>query len=367
MNKSGERKCFLLMILMPVFILISCPSPTDYEIPVRNVILIIGDGMGEEQVKAAGYYLSGAPGSLSFESFPYRTEMTTHSASSSVTDSAAAATAMATGRKVNNGVLSLELPGSGESLMTLLEIARDEGKSTGLVSTTSMTHATPAAFGAHAASRDFKDSIAEDYLGSSRPNVLFGGGGNGMTVREAEAAGYLVCETLEELSVLDSDAGAYFSGQFGVDHLPYQYDGAGNLPELSDMALRALDILEEDPDGFFLMIEAGRIDHAGHSNDLVRNIFEVLELSDTVEQVLDWADGQEDTLIIVTADHETGGLSVLGGNGAGVLPTVSWSTTGHTGVNVPVYLWGYGAEQLSLTVRDNTDIFSGIAEESRGL
>jgi hypothetical protein len=135
--------------------------------------------MGFEQVKAAGMYAHGAPGTLPFEAFPHRAEMTTHSADSPVTDSAAAATALATGRKVDNGVVSLARPGGGGELRTLLEHFGDRGLGTGLVTTADVTHATPAAFGAHRPTRNDLSGIFADYMSVTRPNVLFGGAGDG--------------------------------------------------------------------------------------------------------------------------------------------------------------------------------------------
>ncbi len=326
---------------------------------LKNVIFCIGDGMGFEKVKAAGMYAHGETGTLSFEEFPYRAEMTTHSADSSMTDSAAAATAMATGFKVNNGVLSTALPGDGRELYTLLEHFRDQGKSTGLVSTTFITHATPAAFGAHNRARGNLDEIAEDYLNRTRPNVLLGGGGNGMSIAAAEAANYAVVTDRQGLLTLETKNVSQVSGQFGDTNLPYEYDGLGDLPHLSEMVKTALHILARDPLGFFLMIEGGRIDHAGHSNDIERNVCETIEFANTLRVVMDWSEGRDDTLIIVTADHETGGLQVLENNGAGKFPTVSWSTGGHTSTNVPIYGWGQNAERIG-GLMDNTDLFGVV-------
>ena len=324
-----------------------------------NVIFCIGDGMGFEKVKAASMYAHGKTGTLSFEAFPYQGEVTTHSADSLITDSAAAATAMATGSKVNNGVISTALPGDGKELYTLLEYFKDQGKSTGLVSTTFITHATPAAFGAHEPKRGNLAEIAEDYLNQTRPNVLLGGGGNGIAEAEAEAAGYTVVTNRDELLSLEAEKIERVSGQFGDTNLPYELDGLGDLPHLSEMTATALKILTKNPTGFFLMIEGGRIDHAGHSNDIERNVYETLEFSRTVQVAFDWAKGREDTLIIVTADHETGGLKVLENNGMGIFPTVSWSTGGHTTTNIPVYGWGANAACLS-GVMDNTDFFNVV-------
>ena len=325
----------------------------------KNVIFCIGDGMGFEKVKAAGMYAHGEPGTLPFEAFPYQGEVTTHSADSSMTDSAAAATALATGFKVNNGVLSTALPGDGRELYTLLEFFRDQGKSTGLVSTTFLTHATPAAFGAHNLSRSNLKEIADNYLNYTRPNVLFGGGGNGMSTKAAEAANYTLVTDRHSLLTLDMKNLSHVSGQFGDTNLPYEYDGLGDLPHLSEMAAAALDVLAQNRAGFFLMIEGGRIDHAGHSNDIERNVCETIEFSNTLRVVMDWSRARNDTLVIVTADHETGGLQVLENNGAGNFPTVSWSTEGHTSTNVPVYGWGPNSERI-YGVMDNTDLFNVV-------
>ena len=329
---------------------------------LRNVIFCIGDGMGFEKVKAAGLYANGEAGTLSFEVFPYQGEVTTHSANSSMTDSAAAATALATGFKVNNGVLSTALPGDGRKLYTLLEHFRDEGKSTGLVSTTFITHATPAAFGAHNPERGNLAEIADDYLSYARPNVLFGGGGNGMSIAAAEAANYTVVTDRRGLLTLDTENLTRISGQFGDTNLPYEYDGVGDLPHLSEMTASALDILARNPIGFFLMIEGGRIDHAGHSNDIERNVCETIEFSNAVRVVMKWSEGRNDTLILVTADHETGGLKVLESNGLGNVPTVTWSTGGHTETNVPVYGWGPHAGRIA-GVMDNTDVYNLVHNE----
>jgi alkaline phosphatase len=320
----------------------------------KNVIFLIGDGMGFEEVKAANYYGGGL---LSFEDLPYQAQATTYSADNAVTDSAASGTAMATGHKVNNGVISVATPGDGGELGTALEFYRDLGKSTGLVTTTYMTHATPAAFGAHESSRYNTSEIAADYLGQTKPNVLLGGGANGMSTSAATSAGYTVVTDRTALFALDTEATTYLSGQFGTNHLPYEYDGDyTNVPHLEEMTDKALAVLDNDPDGFFLMVEGGRTDHAGHANQLERNIYETLEFSQAVQVALDWAAGRSDTLILVTADHETGGLSVLQDNGAGAWPTVTWSTGGHTAANVPVYAWGMNANLVSGTM-DNTDLF----------
>ena len=224
-----------------------------------------------------------------------------------------------------------------------------------------MTHATPAAFGAHETSRNNTGAFAADYLQQTMPNLLLGGGGYEMSATEAANAGYTVVTDYTGLMGMDPGTETMVSGQFGSGHLPWEYDyfmghnsAYDTLPHLSEMTSVAIDILDNNPDGFFLMIEGGRIDHAGHENRIDRNIFETKEFENTVQTVYNWAQGHSDTLILVTADHETGGLTVLRNNGKGNIPDISWSTTGHTGSNIPAYAWGVNADMVS-AVMDNTD------------
>ena len=319
----------------------------------KNVIIAIGDGMGPEQIKAGNYYNGGF---LSFETLPYQGWQTTYSANSAITESAASATSMATGVKVDNYTISTAYPGDGSDLPTVLEYYRDRGRSTGLVTTTFMTEFTPGAFGAHTQYRVNLFDIADDYLYDTRPNVLFGGGGQGLYPWNAGAAGYTVVTDAAEMFALDADTETYVSGQFGNSHMPMELDGVGDLPHLSEMTAVALDILDKDPDGFFLMMEGGRIDHGGHLNSIEYNVTETQEFSNSVQVVLDWAADRTDTLVIVTADHETGDLTVDADNGAGNYPSVTWGSDDHTGIDMPIYAWGLNARNVTGTI-DNTDIY----------
>ena len=247
-------------------------------------------------------------------------------------------------------------PGDGEPLETVLEYFQKKGKKVGLVTTTHLTHATPASFGAHEASRANYAQIAADYLTSSRPNVLLGGGGAGLTVTGAVVVGYTVVSNRAEMLQATADGPGMLCGQFGIGHMPYEHDGVGALPHLHEMTSCALKLLEDAPEGFFLMVEGGRIDHAAHVNDIAKCVRETVAFDKAVGVAASWAKGRSDTLMIVTADHETGGLTMLAGNGAGIEPAVSWSTVGHTGTNVGVYAWGPGSESVSGTI-DNTDIY----------
>lgn len=331
--------------------------------PARNVILCIGDGMGPAQVEVGHCFAGGA---LSFETMPYRATMTTGAANAPVTDSAAAGTAMATGRKANNGVISQALPGDGSARRTILEhLQFREGRRTGLVTTSYLTDATPAVFAAHEALRSSWSAIAEDYLTASQPDVLLGGGGNGLSPAAAEDAGYAVATNRAELLALASNGAERVAGLFGAGSMPYAWDGLGELPTLEVMTEVALGALAGATNGFFLMVEGGLIDHACHLNDLNRCIAEVLAFSRTVAVITNWAAGRSDTLVVVTADHETGGLQVLQDMGAGTNPVVSWSTGGHTATPVYVYAWGTGAE-LATNVNDNTGIFDTLVAAGLG-
>jgi alkaline phosphatase len=325
---------------------------------LKNVILMIGDGMGFGHVQAAQNY---AGHSLSFQSFPYQGELTTADASGGVPDSAAAGTAMATGRKVNSGVISQAYPGNGSDLLTSLEFHKALGRATGLVSTGFMTDATPAAFGAHEPSRGNTSQIATDYMTGSHPNVLLGGGANGMSFSAALAGGYTVIPNQpnqpRDLASVNAAATTFLCGQFGGGNSPYEYDGVGSFPHLSEMTVKALDILDNNTSGFFLMVESANIDHASHSSDLGRCVPEVLEFANAVQTVVNWSAGRDDTLIVVTADHNTGGLKVTKDNGPGVLPTVTWTSAGsHSLANVPIYATGTNAS-LVRGILDNTRVF----------
>lgn len=337
------------------------PTCLDPDYPgLKNVILFIGDGMGPSQAAAGGIYRNGSPGTLAFEFFPVQGTMTTHSADNPITDSAASSTAMATGAKVRNGVISMQLPGDGRPLKTMLEMFSEAGKAVGLVTNTSITHATPAGFGAHAESRWDTASIGLQYLNASRPNVLLGGG-SGLSVETIQAAGYSVVTTAAALETVDPFNVERLFGRFGTSLMPYEADGLGRYPHLSEMAVKAVDILSTHPDGYFLMTEGGLIDYAGHSNNIEKLVLEVIEFEHTIVQTLGHI-SLDDTLVIVTADHETGGLSIVENNGQMNLPTVQWSSSDHTATHVPVYVIGLGADRFQEAfdtkgVIDNTDIF----------
>jgi alkaline phosphatase len=381
-----RKSCLIILIVL--LVLFVQPSWAG----IKSVILMIGDGMGFEQVKAASLYAYGDVNSLPFEKY-YRGEMMTHSENSYLdkihaTDSAAAGTAMATGQKVNNNVISQK---SGKPIKTILEHLQEQGKATGLVTTVPITHATPAVFAAHTRHRNRYGDIANDYLNQTRPNILFGAyyeNGKGMTEEKAKQADYMVVKTRQELQDIvcsveqEPNTEIFVAGLFSPDGMPWEYDyyypsknplshvcendtpSYDTVPHLSEMTAAALNILDNDPNGFFLMVEGGTIDWAGHDNIIEDNIFETLEFTRAFQVVLDWAGDRDDTLIIVTADHECGGLKVIKNRRKGLMPVVFWASKDHTGLNVPIYAKGPGAEEF-VGVIDNTDIFTIIMKLTR--
>jgi alkaline phosphatase len=384
-QKEDSMKHFSCLLSTVFCILVIMCQASSAEI--KNVIILIGDGMGFEEVRAASMYAYGQEGMLTFERF-YRGEVRTNSADSYLTrnhatDSAAAATAMATGHKVNNGVISEE---ANEPLKTLLEYSKDRGQATGLITTVFLTDATPAGFGAHAGTRNNGADIAEDYIKNSRPNILFGAYYNnntGMPDNMVRLAGYNIVKTRQQMLNAIAEAGRNSGKDFHIaglftpgQDMPFEYDyyrqsrmlfpyegmnllSYDVIPHLSEMTSAALNILDNNKDGFFLMVECGGIDHADHANVLERSVYAVLEFEQACVNVFNWMWDRDDTLVVVTADHETGGLKIIKNNGRGYMPDVFWGGTDHSGINVPIYATGQGAEEF-VGVIDDTDIFKTI-------
>lgn len=384
MNKSSKISILVVTILL---ILLQNVSSAE----VKNVIVLICDGMGFEQVRAASMYGYGQEGQLCFEQY-YRGEMTTHSANSHldrlhVTCSAAAASALATGQKVNNRVVNYDV--NDEPIKPMMKYQQEFGRATGIVTTSFVTDVTIAGFCAHCENRDASDAseiVAEEYLTQSRLNLLFGAyqaDGSGMTPRKARLGGYQVARTRQSMLDMtksignESVEGLRLMGLFAAaEEMPYEFDynrqkgvlqsfegmdlllNYDLIPHLSEMAATAINILEDDPDGFFLMIE-GVVDHAGHDNIIEHSVGEMLEFEATCQVVFDWVKDRDDTLVLIISDHETGGLRVIRNKGRGFMPEIFWGSTQHTGINVPVYATGQGAEEFEGVI-DNTDIFKII-------
>lgn len=459
MHKKLIAVVMVALLLTAGLVASGCPLPAAdvEEHSAENVILLIGDGMSFSTVTATRVYKVGPDGNLAMDTLDHHGWISTHSLNSLVTDSAAAGTAIATGLKTNSGMVGM-LP-DGTELESILDIARDMGKSTGMVTTARITHATPAAFGASSESRGNWNDIATDYILESRPDILLGGGlrywlddqaaeyprfvtnpaedsrrvvdrlvKQGLTEGEAKAddgllddaaqQGYTVIHTSQELAGLEMTVlfreGKKLLGLFALSHMAYEYereDKAAHEPHLATMTKASLDYLSQDQDGFFLMVEAARIDHAQHGNKLVEMIYDTVAFDEAVRVALDFQRKNPNTLVIVTSDHDCGGLAVevarlgdippalrdialelavargaredilfldidlvidfaRGGEMMTALELLDthvkrllyrdgvWTSGSHTAVDVPVMATGPGAEMLSGQGRmDNTDVF----------
>ena len=330
----------------------------------KNIILLIGDGMGSEQLKAGSFYKTGSDNNLFIQSLPQKDFIKNAPLFTAITDSAAAASAIATGVQSQNYAISYNRETSQE-VPTILEHYKSLGKMTGIVTTTRSAHATPAAFAAHEYTRNSYNAISNDYFTLTRPNVIFGGFKNSeeYTRVQAEAAGYVVAEDKVELSAVD-DSELHVYGHFGDGggHLKYINQGRdADTPGLLEMTQKALDLLEKDDDGYFLVIEGGRIDHAGHANNINNLVHEMIEFDDVVKYVHDRTSTDNETIVVVTADHETGGLTVTS-NGANNIPSASWTTGGHTSQDIPMYMWGPNTEDYNI-IDFNHDIFHYLIDK----
>ncbi len=350
---------FLIIIVSSV-LLVSCystkASTQKADAEVKNVILMIGDGMGLADVYTA-MTVSGNP--LNIERCPVIGLQKTFSEDSYITDSGAAGTALATGTKTNNGAIGMDP--EGNHVKSILVIAEEYGLSTGLVSTSSLTHATPASFIAHQSSRNNYEGIAYDFL-STDIDVFIGGGYDNFAKRRdklnlidsLKVRGYEVDTSMN--SVLASRS-LKIAGLTAPMHNPYRLKGRGDmLPAASG---KAIEVLSKNPDGFFLMIEGSQIDWAGHANTADTLVDETIDFDEAVGVALDFAKKDGHTLVIVTSDHETGGVTITGGDRQNHTVSLNFSTTDHTAVMVPVYAYGPGAESF-MGIYDNTEIFKKI-------
>lgn len=318
----------------------------------RNVVILIGDGMGFGHLLAARAALAGMNGRLSMERLPVTGWLATYPWGRLVTDSAAAGTALATGHKTVNYRVG-ETP-EGEPVKSLAEAARDAGKAVGLVTDSYLWDATPAAFAAHVTSRGDHAGVAaqmaaggfEVLLGEEDPGLSDDDEG-GAIPESFSRRGYQVVRRPEALS---SSAGGKVLGLFDADAI----DDPGRAPELAELAAFALDRLAGDADGFVLMVETEETDTGAHAHDFGRVVRGMAALDRAVEVAVDFARRDRQTLVVVTADHETGGLSLLRGVEGGRL-RIRWATGGHTGNPVPLLAYGPGAEDLG-GVRDNTEV-----------
>lgn len=406
---------------------------------VMNVILMISDGWGYNQILATDYYMDGKAGTHRYERFPTKVAMSTYSFGKlkdtsddsdgiyspdlwdefdlfkyNPTDSASAGTAMSTGTKTYDNAIGVD-----QEEAALKHIADDFealGRATGVVSSVEFSHATPASFVAHNPSRNDYSGIANEMIKSSATDVIMGAGNpffddngqprttienkhyqyvGGQATWEALLAGTIANDAdgdgVDDAWTLIQDKAAFEALQEGdtpsrVIGVPQVYTTlqqnrggdkeAGafaepfntDVPDLATMSRGALNVLDNDTDGFFLMIEGGAIDWAGHANQSGRMIEEQVDLNKAVDAVCDWVEKNSswsETLLIVTGDHETGYLTGTKGvydtvrnNGEGQMPTMSWNSGDHTNQLIPLFAKGKGAE-LFKKVADQKDTVRG--------
>ncbi|UQU65843.1 alkaline phosphatase [Couchioplanes caeruleus] len=361
----------------------------------RNVIFINGDGMAAAQREAARLYYAGLDGQLTMDKLPVSGQLTTspHDPKSPVTDSAAAATAWATGEKTYNGAISVDV--DGNPLPTLGAQAKAAGKATGLVTTAQVTDASPAAFFSNTANRSAQDEIARQYVEVTKPDVILGGGEDwwlpagtagaypdkpaedpteaskgtkGDLISRAKQGGYQYVSTAAQL---EAARGKKLLGLFGNEELFQQRrEGEGDVynppVSLATMTTKALGTLAQDRDGFFLFVEEEGVDEFAHENNGTRMLQALGELEKAVAVARNYAAVHPDTLVVVTGDHECGGLTVedtgsTDESGDGISAedgpfaiknssltfTLDWTTSGHTGVDVPVTAYGPLADRFT--------------------
>ncbi len=348
------------------------PYPASPSRSVRNVIFLIGDGMGINQVLLARLKAVGSEGKLHMERMPVSGMIRTHSADNLVTDSAAGGTALACGIKTRNGMIGITP--DRQAYRSILEAAKIRGLATGLVATSTMTHATPASFASHVRDRGREADIAEQLL-ANRVDVLFGGGKKFFLPRSAEGsarrdgvnllsvahdAGYTFVETGAQLSAVDK---LPVLGLFQLEPLTT----TSPEPSLATLTGKAIDLLRDrrsgwfvQKRGFFLMVEGSQIDWACHDNDAEHCVWQTLHFDLAVKAAIDFALTDGRTLVVVTADHETGGLTIPSGKLDGSNIKVEWSTKSHSGSPVPVYALGPGAEHFA-GIYDNTEVSERMA------
>ncbi|MBE5732931.1 MAG: alkaline phosphatase [Clostridiales bacterium] len=306
---------------------------------IKNIVLIIGDGMGIEHVSAGQIYEGKQYGFSSWKYTSVNTDsVDTIGKSFITTDSAAGGTALATGQLTVNGYVGKEW--HGRDVETILDRAKAKGKATGVLTTDNLYGATPASFSAHALSRNDTEDILNSQL-TSGVDLLCGSTASACTDKADNIAenGYTLCTDFEEIENAKTAEKAY-----------WQFDmwGYNSDVKLEEVTPHALEYLSKDEDGFVIMIEQAHIDKYSHDNDIEGMVKSVASLNNTVEAVLEWVGDRKDTAILITADHETGGLTVsTSSQSHSDIATLDnkklyydWESGGHTDSKVPLFVYG---------------------------
>jgi alkaline phosphatase len=370
-----EDKIKIRKMIIRIFcLLVACsffcniPAYTAGPATPKNIILFIGDGMGVSQITAGKI----VKGPLNIERFKIVGLLTTYSQNRLVTDSAAAGTALATGFKTYNGAISVSR--DNKPLKTIIEYAEENGKKTGLVVTCSVTHATPAAFVAHVDSRE-KNAVIAQHIAKSGIDVLFGGGlcyflpkstdgskrhDNKDLLAALEKRMQVVRSSAEFQKIGDVDS---LAGFFSVNHPPR---ANARKPQLSELTRKAISILSKNKSGFFLMVEGSQIDWAGHENNQDGIISEMIDFDNAVGIGLNFALNDSQTLVLVTADHETGGFAIHDGSIKDKTVSASGFTCNdHTATMVPIFAHGPGSSMFA-GIGDNTIVGKTIIQYLKG-
>ena len=315
-----------------------------------NVIYMIGDGMALPQVYAA---MVASREEMTFSQFPYIGVVDTHSASNDITDSAAGGTALASDHKTKNAMIGMNpdtIP-----MMTVFDALGELGKETGIVVTSYVTHATPAAFYAEVPHRKQYEEIAVQMAENPYLNLIIGGGMRyfnertdslNLVERMENELGWKVYDTLADIDVTFKK----YAVMADKNHMPHAAERGDFLPRAVKTALKTLDGAEN---GFFLMVEGSQIDMACHAHDSVWMMDEMMDFDYAVKVALDYAKEKGNTLVVVTADHETGGLTLPDPQGHYTNVTFNYSTGSHTCLPVMVYAYGPGAEQFTGWMQNN--------------
>lgn len=347
-----KLKLFILIIL-PIFF--SCEVRSKTSEKPKSIILFIGDGMGVAHITSAIMHEVGS----NFMRFTNGGLVLTSSSNSWITDSAASSTATSTGVKTYNGAIGVD--DDRNDVKVLVEYASEQGLSTGLITTSSITHATPAAFATHVDSRSKEYEIALQ-LSESDVDVLIGGGfkyflpesENGKRrdgrnlLNEMESRQFTVVYDMEDLMSLDKEKTDKVVALLSYEALDKEKNPS---LKLADMTTAAIQILGENKKGFFLMVEGAQIDWKAHDNDYKKMLFQLEDFNEAVGVALDYAETNNELLILVTSDHETGGLTLLQARDKSREFKEQWSTGSHSGSMVPLLATGAGSE-----------LFGGIME-----
>ena len=362
MRGTMKRARFQASILLAIMFLIALLPACGRDRP-KNIILLIGDGMGVAHL-TFGYLTTDG---LNAERMPVGGLMMTFPFGGMVTDSAASATAMATGHKTRNGVISISP--EGDTLRTVLEIAEARGMSTGLVATSSITHATPAVFAAHVPDREMEAEIARQ-MTRSGVDVLVGGGWSFFVPHDVEGSRrtddldlievlkkrMAVVRSVEEFMNLE---GAMAAAAFLA---PRECPPAKERDySLADLTTKAIEILAGSSEGFFLMIEGSQIDWAGHDNDEDGIFHEMKDFDGAVGAALDFAEKDGATLVIMTSDHETGGFALHESPMDSSRVETAFTSDDHTVEMVPIFAYGPGAGAFG-GIHDNAFVGATLIE-----